>query len=120
VEPHFVPIPVGRCSACDNVWYPQAAVCPRCLCEETRGDTVPGHGTIYSFSEVHRGASSRFATATPYVLALVDVPPGLRILTNIVGASPERLSIGCPVHAVAGVNVEGEAVLWFTLAEDGP
>ena len=79
---------------------------------------VSGRGTIYSFSEVHRGTSSRFAAATPYILALVDAEPGLRMLTNIVGASPERLSIGCPVCAVVGVNVVGEAVLQFSLATE--
>ncbi len=119
LEPHLVGIRVGRCRSCGHLWYPESAVCPQCLSEEVHGDTVSGHGTIYSFSEVHRGASHRFTDATPYVLALVDTASGLRILTDIVGTSSERLYIGCPVRAVSGVNLEGEAVLLFSPQQGG-
>jgi enoyl-CoA hydratase/carnithine racemase len=81
----------------------------------TRGDPLTGR--IYSFSVVHRGVSERFQARTPYVLALVDLDGGGRVLSNVVDSPAERLEIGAPVKAVLGEDPEGRQVVQFTLAE---
>ena len=60
-------------------------------------------GAIYSFSVVQRGVGERFKAATPYVLALVDLHGGERILTNIVGSPVEHL----PVNTHGGLLSHG-------------
>lgn len=74
-------------------------------------------GSIYSFSVVHRGVSERFKAATPYVLALVDVEGGKRILSNIVDSPVERIAIGAEVEAISGEDPEGRPLVQFVLAE---
>ncbi|GAA3947091.1 OB-fold domain-containing protein [Microbacterium soli] len=63
---------------------------------------VSGNGTIYSFSVLHQAFHPAFAEDLPLVLALVELDdhPGIRILTNILEAKPEEVSIGMPVEVV--------------------
>jgi uncharacterized OB-fold protein len=62
-----------------------------------------GKGTIYSFTVVHR-APAQFVDAAPYVVALVDLADGVRMMTNVVGCAPSAVRIG------AAVEVEFEDV----------
>jgi uncharacterized OB-fold protein len=36
--------------------------------------------------------------AAPYVVALVELEEGPRLMTNVVGCDPEAVSVGMPVH----------------------
>jgi hypothetical protein len=51
---------------------------------------------VYSFSVVRR--ASEAGIQTPYVLALVDIVDGPRIMTHIVDCAPEAVSIEMPVE----------------------
>ncbi|MEZ5676263.1 MAG: OB-fold domain-containing protein [Thalassovita sp.] len=42
-------------------------------------------GVIASFSIVHRGPTSAFRDHLPYVLALVDMTEGVRLMLNVIG-----------------------------------
>jgi uncharacterized OB-fold protein len=41
-----------------------------------------------------------YKDAVPYVLAYVELTEGATVLTNIVGADPEDVTIGLPVRVV--------------------
>lgn len=79
--------------------YPKES-CPRCGHRQMVWQTAKGTGTIYSFSVVHRAPVSDPHGQLPYVLALVDLPEGIRRLSWIVDCPPERVRVGMPVHAV--------------------
>ncbi|QKC99533.1 hypothetical protein EB231_13425 [Mesorhizobium sp. NZP2298] len=72
---------VQRCTACgSHQFYPR----PFCLsCEATELEWVgaKGSGTIYSLTTVRMPVSEDLAP--PYLLALVDLDEGPRLLTNI-------------------------------------
>jgi uncharacterized OB-fold protein len=80
---------VQRCTACGaHQFYPR----PFCLvCEATALEWVDtkGEGTIYSLTTVRIPVSEDLPP--PYLLALVDLDEGPRLLTNIVA---DRASIG--------------------------
>jgi uncharacterized OB-fold protein len=46
------------------------------------------------------GVEKKFADDLPYVLALVDLAEGIRMMTNIVECNPEDLKIGMDVELV--------------------
>lgn len=97
---------LSHCPACERaIWYPRAR-CPHCLSVETEWIEASGVGTIYSHSHVHQAAGT-FGDAAPYVIAYVELAEGPRMLTNIVDADPERLSVGQPVEVVFH-ETEGE------------
>jgi len=55
-----------------------------------------GVGGVYSYSVIRKG-SGPFRDAGPYVLAIVELSEGLRLMTNIVTDDPERVTVGMPV-----------------------
>lgn len=76
-----------RCPACARThWYPRA-VCPHCFAAETEWFEASGDGEVYSFTVFRAGK-------TPDVLAYVELAEGPRMLTSIVDADPESVSVG--------------------------
>jgi uncharacterized protein len=57
-----------------------------------------GQGTVYSFSVIHRAPFPAFAERVPYVIALVDLAEGPRMMTNIVGEDALDIAIGDAVQ----------------------
>jgi uncharacterized OB-fold protein len=90
-----------RCRACGRwVFYPRA-VCPHCFAADLEWRRASGRGTLHTFTIVHRGQRG-FALPAPYVLAIVELDEGPRLMTNLVGVEPDpaRIRIGMPVEVV--------------------
>jgi uncharacterized OB-fold protein len=62
--------------------------------------TVDGMGAIYSFTVMWRAPEPAFDREVPYVLALVDLDAGPRMMSNIIGCPHERVKIGMRVEPV--------------------
>jgi uncharacterized OB-fold protein len=86
-----------RCRSCGEYQFYPRALCRRCW--GTDLDWVPseGRGEIYTFTVVHRAPTDVFQAMTPYVVALVALREGVRLLSHVVGAAPEDVSIGAEV-----------------------
>ena len=81
-EGRFV-VPV--CAACGKAhWYPRA-ICPFCHSAELSWEELRGTGTVYSVTVSRRAPSPEFADLVPYVVALIDLDEGCRMMSNIVG-----------------------------------
>ena len=86
-----------RCRSCDRlVWYPRRR-CPRCHGDDLAWETLSGLGTVYASTVVHRAPSPQLEDDVPYVVALVDLDEGARLMTNIVECAPESVEIGMRV-----------------------
>jgi uncharacterized OB-fold protein len=80
------------CTACARpIWYPRE-VCPRCLGSTLEWRESQGRGVVYACTVEHK-AQTR-ALAAPYVVALVELDEGVRLLSNVVGRPPERVAVG--------------------------
>jgi uncharacterized OB-fold protein len=101
---------IQRCAACGrHVFYPRA-ICPHCHSDRLEWVTATGDGTIYSFTIVHQ-AFGPFAGAVPFVVGLVELAEGARMLSRIVGADggmPAEITIGVPVRVVFEQVAPGE------------
>jgi uncharacterized OB-fold protein len=87
------------CRACGrHHFYPRAA-CPHCLSGELEWQRASGRGTLHTFTVVHRGQRD-FPLGAPYVIAIVELAEGPRLMTNLVGvaADPKAIRIGMPVE----------------------
>jgi uncharacterized OB-fold protein len=103
-----------RCRTCGTfIWYPRS-FCPDCHAAEVEWIEASGHGTVYSFTVVQRGAGP-WAAYAPYVVAYVELDEGPRVMTNIVGTDPDAVHIGDSVTAIFE-PAETTKVLRFTLA----
>jgi uncharacterized OB-fold protein len=88
-----------RCSACGTVVYYPRFLCTACHSTELADIEASGLGTIYSFTLTTRGILE-YKDAGPYVLAMVELDEGPKMLTNIVECDPADLDIGQPVEVV--------------------
>ena len=59
-----------------------------------------GLGTIYTFTIIDRAGIPAFQREVPYVLALVELEEGVRMMTNIVECGPEKIKIGMKVEVL--------------------
>ena len=84
---------VQRCGDCQTwVWYPRTA-CTHCLGENLQWTAVTGRGTVYACSVHHRPGVAEMKDRVPYVVALVELQEGVRLLSNVVGCDPESVHV---------------------------
>ncbi len=100
-----------RCRQCGPFFFYPRATCPRCLSSDLEWQVVSGRGTLHTFTIVHRGPRN-FPLPSPYVMAIVELDEGPRMMTNLVGVTPdpETLEIGMPVE-VTWADVTPEVTL---------
>jgi uncharacterized OB-fold protein len=99
-----------RCASCGLVVFYPRARCPRCHGDALVWATMSGRGAVYASTVVHRPADESFAAEVPYVVALVDLDEGARLMARIVGCPPEEVRTGMPV-TVRFRQVSDEAAL---------
>ena len=86
-----------RCRDCGTIRFPPRAVCPKDLSDNTEWLRASGRGSVYTFTVTHQNHSVGFREELPYVLAVVELAEGPRLMTNIVGCAPDAVRIGMPV-----------------------
>jgi uncharacterized OB-fold protein len=91
---------VQQCAACGTRRLPPRALCPACLSAETTWLRASGRGTVYSYTVTFQNQAPGFREELPYVLALVELEEGPRLMTNVVGCVPDAVRIGMPVEVV--------------------
>jgi uncharacterized OB-fold protein len=85
---------VQRCDDCGHSHYPGTPVCPGCLSSQQSWAPVSGRGTLLSWVRFHRAYWDGFRDDVPYGVVLVGLEEGPLMLSNLVGAEPEDLTIG--------------------------
>lgn len=98
VRPFWAAVAAGRldlqrCAACGRFLFYPRAVCPHCGEGPLEWVTASGKGTLYSFTVVHR-ARDGFRDDAPYVVALVDLDEGVRMMTRLTGVAAGDVAVG--------------------------
>jgi uncharacterized OB-fold protein len=87
---------IQRCDPCDRTQF-----YPRYFCTECAGDVqwiqASGRGTVYTYSVVRQNGTPPFDTLVPYVLAMIDLEEGVRMMGNIVDIPVDEVAIGLSV-----------------------
>src|SRR5688572_394649 len=91
---------VQRCAGCGHMHFPGSPVCPQCLSEDQSWVPVSGNGTLLSWVRFHRAYWEGFRADLPYLVCLVGLEEGPMLVSNIVDATPEELTIGMAVEVV--------------------
>ena len=90
---------IERCGACGAVQHYPRRICTRCGATPD-WEAASGIGTVYTFSVVHQMGVIPFSGRVPYVVALIDLAEGPRLVGNVVDCEPGAVSIGSPVQCV--------------------
>lgn len=87
---------IQRCTDCSkHIFYPRIA-CPFCGSANVEWVDASGKGKVYSYTVVESNAPSAFLADIPYVVAIVELNEGVRMLSNIVGCDPS--AVRCDMH----------------------
>ncbi|HVN39693.1 MAG TPA: Zn-ribbon domain-containing OB-fold protein [Myxococcota bacterium] len=91
---------VQRCARCGHTRLPPAPVCSECRADAADWKELSGHGEIYTYTIVHRPVAAGQPLPTVIAVIALEDAGGLRMISNVVDASPEEIRIGMPVEVV--------------------
>jgi uncharacterized OB-fold protein len=100
---------IQRCSSCGALRHPPGPMCPACGQPGDGGYVVAsGAGEVFSYVVHHHPPVP--GKKLPLVVALVQLPEGVRMVGEMPGVRPDQVRIGLPVRA-AFARVDDDLVL---------
>jgi uncharacterized OB-fold protein len=103
----------SHCGNCGAHFFPVRAACSGCLHNNLETVRFSRAATLYTFSVVRQSTP---AFEVPYTLGYVDLPEGVRVMTQLSGRDPEDYEIGMSLELAVepfGVDDEGNEVVGF-------
>ena len=86
-----------KCGACGEFRFPPSPLCPHCLSDTCAWEAVSGHGRVFSFVTYRRLYHKGWEGELPYVVAVVELDEGPRLLTTLTGIAAEHVRCDMPV-----------------------
>jgi uncharacterized OB-fold protein len=102
------------CDRCGKVTFPPTVACPACSGAAFTWKEMSGRGKVFSFVVYHRVYHPAFADKVPYVVAVVELEEGPRIISNVVGMPVEDVQCEMPVTVVYEEVRDGYLIPKFT------
>jgi uncharacterized OB-fold protein len=90
-----------HCTPCGNIFFYPRIRCPKCGSAEVTWKPVSGKAKLYSYVISHIAAPG-WAGEVPYVIALVELAEGPRMMSSLrgVAADPAALPLDMPLEVV--------------------
>ena len=107
---------VQECQECHVLRHPPLPRCPGCHASHLGWREVSGEGAVYTYTVVRHPTHFAFAGKVPYVLAIVELAEGPRLVTALVGVEPGEVRVGQPVRVVFREVADGVVLPYFTPA----
>jgi len=99
---------IQRCTQCDTLRNPPRPMCPHCQSLDWDTMASTGRGTVYSY--VMPQYPPLPFMEYPYIVALIALEEGIRLVSNLVGIAPQDVEVGTPVE-VRFDTFDGDLVL---------
>jgi uncharacterized OB-fold protein len=85
---------LNYCEDCGASHHPPSPICPKCRSFNTGWKPATGRATLNTFTEVRHPVHPLLAPVTPYVITLVDLEEGVRLVSGIPHGMKVELSVG--------------------------
>ena len=110
-----------RCGACKQAFFYPRVVCPKCHSRDISWVQATGRGTLHAFGIGHQSFNKAFKMPPPYVLAMVQLDEGPKMMTNLVNvvADPAVITCDMPVQVVFHKVTDDVTVPLFEPAKGG-
>ncbi len=90
-----------RCQDCGHVFFPPNKThCPQCLSDRLEWVRMSGRGKVWSWVVFYQRYFASFANDIPYVVALIELDEGPRLMSTLVGCSQDEIRCDMPVEVV--------------------
>lgn len=105
---------IQRCQDCARaVFYPRV-LCPHCYSDQLTWITASGRGTLYAFTVVHQ-AFGPYAAEAPFIIGIIELEEGVRMMSRIADATREQVAIGAAVEVTFHTAEDGVTLPYFHL-----
>lgn len=88
---------IRKCKSCGELHFMPRYLCPVCWSDQLEWIDAKGTGHVHSFSVIHRASDPVFSSRVPYVIVLIELDEGPRMMANILGEDALSVAIGDPV-----------------------
>jgi uncharacterized OB-fold protein len=89
-----------HCRACNHVWFPPYAACPRCFSQDLDWLDAVGRGSLFGWTEIHARPSASYPDSGRYIVALVELAEGPLMLSRLIALEWDELHLGLPLEVV--------------------
>lgn len=89
-----------QCPECGHRQFYPRALCTACAAEPDWAE-ASGRGQVHTFTVVRQHGGKPFRDELPYVVAIVELEEGVRMMGTLTGCDPEDVRIGMAVEAYA-------------------
>jgi uncharacterized OB-fold protein len=103
---------VRVCTACGRGAFPPAPGCPHCGDESSAVVVSSGVATLYTWTVCHVAFAPELAAEVPYVVGVVDLPEGARIVARLEEVAPSELRDGMAVRVRWPADRAGERLVF--------
>ncbi len=100
-----------RCAGCHAFRHPPRPMCPRCQSLDWEAVELSGRGTVHSFIQPVHPPLPMFEPG--YLVALIDLEEGIRLLSNLCGVTREEAEVGMAVEVCFAATADGKQVHQF-------
>jgi uncharacterized OB-fold protein len=107
-----------RCPDCGNTQYHYRALCSFCMSDKIEDYPSTGKGEVWTYSVVYRNNTAGYGEKVPYVVGLVELEGGVKVVSNIIGGNPENVTFGTKVEAVFAKTEDGQAIPLFKVVDN--
>jgi uncharacterized OB-fold protein len=105
-----------QCCDCGQRHFPPRFACPSCWSQHLDWIQASGDGSVYTFTVVRRAPDAQWQARVPYVVALIDLAEGPRMMANIVGEHAAAVAVGEAVELCFERRGEGRLPQFRRLA----
>jgi uncharacterized protein len=84
-----------RCAACRAWQHPPRHRCTHCGSHDVTWELASGRGRLFSWTVTHRPVDPAFTP--PYVIVIVELDEGPRVVANVRDLEPSELVLDLPV-----------------------
>jgi uncharacterized OB-fold protein len=89
-----------QCGDCGEIVFFPKMFCSNCMSHNLKWKESKGRGRIYQYTITYDFAPMEFMADVPYVLAIIDMQEGFRIMSNIVECEFDKLHSDMEVEVV--------------------
>lgn len=100
-----------RCASCKKLRHPPRPMCASCQSVDTEVVELSGRGTVHSWMKPVHPPLPMFEPG--YLVALIDLEEGIRLLSNLCEVTQEKVTNGMPVEVFFAPTAGGKAVPVF-------
>ena len=122
-QPDHVSKAFWEAAADGKVLYQECTSCghrqfyPRAMCTECAGDVewreASGRGTVHTFTVIRQNWAKPFVEELPYIVAMVELDEGVKMMTNITDVDIDTVAVGMAVEAYTVKVEDGLGVVFW-------